>query len=187
MGVGATIFNQSNNVETNNIIMTMMFPLKLSDRNEKELYLQSSPNAPLAHRPLCSQMGKESVSSLRSLESYKNDITLLKSEGILVTKDAICLQVKVKIVGHMLNGKAAKLYTGLGGSYCDLCCYSKEECLDRNLVERGFSITCTIDDLLSLFNELANEEGNIFVSKNDYATRKGLTTKPIATNEVVSG
>ena len=48
--------------------------LKLSDN---ELYLQSSPNAPLAHRPLCLQMGKESVSSLRSLESYENDITLL--------------------------------------------------------------------------------------------------------------
>ena len=87
----------------------------------------------------------------------------------------------------MLDGKAAKLYTGLGGSYCDLCCYSKEECLDRNLVERGFSITHTIDDLLSLLNELADEESNIFVSKNDYTTRKGLTTKPIATNEVVSG
>jgi len=55
----------------------------------------------------------------------------------------------------MLDGKAVKLYTGLSGSYCDLCCYSKEDCLDRSLVESGFTITRNIHDVLSIFNELA--------------------------------
>ena len=104
-----------------------------------------------------------------------------------MTKDAIHLQVKAQIVGHMLDGKAVKLYTGLGGSDCDLCCYSKGECLDRNLVEQGFTITRNIEDLLSICNELAGVVGNIVTAKNDYPTRAGLTTKPIVTNEVVSG
>ena len=69
-----SMLNQSNNVGTNNIIMTMICPLKLSDRNGTQLYIQNYPNAPLTHRPLCLQMGKESESTLRSLEPYEDDI-----------------------------------------------------------------------------------------------------------------
>ena len=86
----------------------------------------------------------------------------------------------------MLNGKTVKLYTGLGRRYYDLCRYSKTQCLDQNLVASGFTITCNIDDIMSLFHDLADDDGNVVPAKNNYATRAGLTTKSITTNQVVS-
>ena len=86
----------------------------------------------------------------------------------------------------MMDRKAANLYTGLGGSYCDLCTYSKEACLNQTLVEEGFTITRDIDNILAIFEELVQDDGTLEKHKNDYATRQGVTTKPIATNSVVS-
>lgn len=184
---GNSIYNQVNNESTNNIIMTMFCPLSLQDKSGGQLFSQSCPNSPMTQRPLCLQMGKETVDNLRSLEMYNEDISVLANEGIqIVIEDDLRLQVVSKIVGYMLDGKAAKLYTGLGGSYCDLCCFSKEQCLDRNVVAHGFNITRDIDDIMTIFNELVNENGTIITARNDYETRGGLTTKPITTNQVLS-
>ena len=94
--------------------------------------------------------------------------------------------VTAEIKGYMMDRKAANLYTGLGGSYCDLCTYSKEACLNQTLVEEGFTITLDIDNILAIFVELVQDDGTLEKHRNDYAARQGVTTKPIATNSVVS-
>ena len=82
-------------------------------------------------------MGKESTDTLQSLDIFNKEIDILKSRGVGVKVDEQNYNVKVVIASHMLDGKAAKLFTGLGGAYCDLCHYSKQTVqisLSSNLV-----------------------------------------------------
>ena len=62
--------------------MTMFCPLKLVDCNGLEIYKQKDPNSPLTQRPLCLQLGKESADSLRSLEIFNDDISILEKEAV---------------------------------------------------------------------------------------------------------
>ena len=87
------LFNQKNNVETNNIIMTMFCPLELKTEGRLTLWEQPSPNSPLTNHPVCLQMGKESEESLQSLKIFNNDISLLKNKGIMVNKGDDCYDV----------------------------------------------------------------------------------------------
>ena len=66
-------------------------------------------------------MGKGSDATLQSLTVFNDDIPKLLNEGFNVTKQEVTLQMKVNIKSYMLDMKAAHLYLGLGGAYCDLC------------------------------------------------------------------
>merc|ERR1712096_14367 len=86
----------------------------------------------------------------------------------------------------MMDIKAANLYLGLGGAYCDLCDHSRADCHDPDVVRDGFEITRNVTDLHSLFEEVTDDDGVIIKHREDYDTRKGLTTKPIPNHEVIS-
>ena len=160
------IYHQLNNEKTNNIIMTMFCPLSISSDSGSVLWEQKSPNNPLTHRPVALQMGKESSNSLKSLEIFNNDISILNTTGSkIVVKDDQEIIMKVKIQSHMMDMKAAYLYIGLGRAYCDLCHFSKEQCCSEDQINAGFEITRNINDLHSLFNELVKEDGSILKKK----------------------
>ena len=182
------IYHQLNNEKTNNIILTMFCPLSISSEDGSViLWEQPSPNNPLTHRPLSLQMGKESAESLKSLEIFNDDISTLKDTGFnFETVADQDVTMKVHIKSHMMDMKAAHLYLGLGGAYCDLCNFSKEQCLDPGQIEMGFEITRDIDSLQNVFNDLVQDDGSILKRRNDYDERGGQTTKPIPTNEVLS-
>ena len=181
-----SIYNQRNTSATNNIIMSMLCPLKATDNENNEIYVQPLPNSTLSQRPLCLQMGKESVDNLRSLDMYNAEISSLENEGTQLETDSKVITVRSKIISYMLDGKAAKLYTGLGGAYCDLCSFSKEECINRDQITQGFNITRDINDIINYFNDNVDEDGNVITAKGDYKQRGGVTTGPIATNQVIS-
>ena len=167
--------------------MTMFCPLKLEDAMGNKLWVQDSPNSPLTQRPLCLQMGKESVDSLQALKVFTDEINMFEDGGtVLAQYGEEIYNVKCDLKGWMMDRKAANLFTGLGGSYCDLCKYSKGECLDKNLVEEGFQITRDIEEINSIFEELVQDDGIVRKSKDDYAIQQGVTTKPIATRSVIS-
>ena len=107
----------------------------------------------------------------------------MNNDGITVKKGDDSYEVKVKIISLMMDMKAANLYLGLGGAYCDLCTCSKEQCLDPERIEVGWTINREIEDLFNLFNELEQEDGSILKRKGDYDIRASLTTKPIPTNQ----
>ena len=86
----------------------------------------------------------------------------------------------------MLDRKAAKLFTGLGGAYCDLCHYSKADCANLTFIQFGFRITRDIEQIMNYVDENADEEGNIPRKQGDYDARAGITQKPIATHQVNS-
>ena len=102
-----SIFNQQNNVLNNNIILTMFCLLSLEAETDASLWEQPSPNAPLAHQPVCIQMGKESNESLQSMTIFNEDIERLKTNGFQLMKDEHKYKVKVTIQSYMLDMKAA--------------------------------------------------------------------------------
>ena len=73
---------------------------------------------------------------------------------------------------------------GLGGCKCDLCDVTKIQCLDKERIEAGFQMSKNIEKLHDIFNEAVQENGEIAKAKNDYETRKGVTSNPIPTNNV---
>ena len=111
-------------------------------------------------RPLSLQMGKESNENLQSQAVFNKDIESLKATGVDFNLNNSDVNLKVDISSFILDRKASELYQGLGGAYCDLCDHSKEDCLDINLVESGFSITRSIESLNAIFDELETEDGN---------------------------
>lgn len=117
-------------------------------------------------------MGKESSESLRSLEVFNGDITELKNQGTVINREDGECCVFADVIGHIMDRKAAQLHMGLGGSYCDLCSFSKEQCLDPTLVRQGFQITCSIVNIQIIFEELVQEDGEVKKTKNDYESRQ---------------
>ena len=62
-----SIYNQINNFQTNNIIMTMFCPLSIKTDDESTVWSQDSPNDPFAQRPVCIQLGKESADNITTV------------------------------------------------------------------------------------------------------------------------
>lgn len=180
------IYNQVNNEQTHNIIVTMFCPLSLEMENGRVFWVQDSPNNPPTHRPLQLQMGKESADSLRTLEQFNDEIKELKNEGVTIRKDDKELHLKVEIKSHMMDMKAAHLFLGLGGAYCDLCSYSRDACHSLDIIQNGFQIDRDVKTLHSIFQDLVQDDGSILKATGDYTTRAGLTTKPIPTDDCMS-
>ena len=143
-----------------------MCPLELKDNTSKIIWTQPSPNAPKKQRPILLQTGKESSKSLQSLAIFNNDISRAEEEGFVVSvKDddedkgdsQKSVNIKSKVLSYMLDRKAANLYLGLGGAYCDLCHHSKEDCLNEELIENGIDITKDIGSLHNVFDELLSK------------------------------
>ena len=86
----------------------------------------------------------------------------------------------------MWDRKAADILLGTGGAYCDLCTYSKEECLDTELIESGMTINRTVESCNDIFEKLQDDEGYIFKERGDYPERQGITSKPILKEEILS-
>ena len=72
-------------------------------------------------------MGKENVDKLQSLKILNKDIEEMKN-GFSVETDNRIINTKAIIVSYMMDLKATHLFLGIGGAYCDLCFYTKQEC-----------------------------------------------------------
>ena len=140
----------------------------------------------MTHRPLALQLGKESTETLQSLQVFDADINAMKSDGFQTVVGEKSVAVKANVASHMMDMKAANLYLGLGGAYCDMCDHSRADCHDPDIVRAGFEITRTVADLHSIFETVVDDDGEIVKHRNDYDTRKGLTNKPIPNHEVIS-
>ena len=89
-------------------------------------------------------------------------------------------------MSNTLDRKAANLYLGCGGAYCDLCDLSKEQCNNVETVENGFVINREVKNMKDIFEALVQEDGTIKKSAQDYNIRQGQTTKPIVEHQAPS-
>ena len=184
---GHSIFNQINNDETNNLILTVVCPLELKDQHGEVVWTEPSPNSPRSQRPIMIHTGKESSETLQSLKLFNNDIFKVESEGFVVEMpEHRAVNIKSTNVSYCLDRKASNIFLGLGGAYCDLCHHSKEDCLDIEFIQNGINITRDITSLHAIFNDLEQEDGSLLKQPDDYDVRAGVTARPIANNQVVS-
>lgn len=120
------IYNQKNNEETNNMILTVFCPLGMYDDN-KLIWEEECPNVSNTQRPLMLQMGKEGRSTLKVQGLFNEDISSMKANGFSAREHS----VMVDDVHTMMDRKASDLYLGCTGAYCDLCIKSKEQCMQQ--------------------------------------------------------
>ena len=94
-------------------------------------------------------------------------------------------EFNVELLLTHLDGKAKAQATGLGGAYCIQCTTTSADANNPEKVREGFLMDRTMESLQENFVLLAEphpETGDLIVKKekNDYATRKGQTGKPLA-------
>ena len=65
----------------------------------------------------------------------------------------------VKALSLMCDRKASNLVYGLGGAYCDLCIYSKHDCLDLDFISSGININRTVESATQIFEQLEKDDG----------------------------
>ena len=179
-----SIYNQVNNVQTNNIILTMFCPLAIENADGIKVWEQKFPNAPQSQRPLALQMGKESLDTLQTLKVFNNPIETLNTIGFMLPD--LKANVKIEISNYMMGRKVANIYLGVGGAYCDLCSLSRDTCHNVDIVKQGINIDTRIETLHQIFEDLVQEDGTVLKQKEDYPVRRGVTSQPIATNQAFS-
>ena len=77
--------------------MAMFCPLSAADSTNRVKYEQQLPNSALSQRPLCLQMGTESVENMQSLALFNPSIESLKTEKIVVQLGNRGIQVQSEI------------------------------------------------------------------------------------------
>ena len=182
------IFNQRNQVETSNITMGMICPLKLSSPSNPDFWQQPNPSSSGTHRPLYLQLGKESIESNKYFGPITKECKNLEIQNPAeVTIDGKKYSVNFKIRISGLDRKFADSVTGLGGAYCDICTFSEKDCHDTNKVNELHIGGRTISDTAEIVNQLTvNGDGELVKSKGDYDKRKGVVRSPTIEKDIES-
>ena len=170
-----SMYNQKNNVDTHNMILTVFCPLDIYDKDNK-VWEETSPNTPQTQRPLMLQLGKEDRDAIEVQGMFNSDIKMM-NEGILLDDTTLKTEVKT-----MYDRKASDTYMGLTGAYCDLCTHSKAECLSKVTSREFFKINRSIETMNGIFEDLS-ENGTIVKRNKDYGVRQGQIEKPIPENQ----
>ena len=186
------IYNQRENIDTQNIIMAMFTILELkSEKDNKIIYKENKPNSPFSHRPIFLYLGKETRENLmilRKVVNERNNIELQYSE----------ITFKIRVVGSFdgIDGKMRGLLTGLGGAYCCICTIDVDTASGMGeegicSINNGFPINRCYEDTLKIWNDLSYEnpiDGStqILKKRKDYGSRIGVTNEPIIPEDVIS-
>lgn len=175
------IYNQKNNADTNNMILTVFCALNIQS-GDSLVWEEDSPNIANTQRPLILQLGKEGRDTLEAQSLLNTDIQSMTNEGFSAGEQ----KVMVNDVHTMFDRKAADIYLGCTGAYCDLCTKSKQQCVQHIKNREMFLIDRDVQTMHNIFDDLANEEGEITKQPRDYNTRQGQIHKPIPNHSVKS-
>ena len=181
-----SIFNQKGNMETNNIIMTMMCPLSIQTEDNVILWKEENPESSNTHRPLALQLGKETIESLKSFADLTEVILQLETTGFQSQVKEEMIRVKVQIRLTAMDRKACDAVTGLGGAFCDLCFLSKEEAHNLSKVP-DIKVERTLESTQQICEQIpVKEDGDLVTARGDYEQRKGVKRAPTTKKEVES-
>ena len=107
----------------------------------------------------------------------------LMTNPIQITTNTQTYNVEHVIHSTMKDLKLKKTWSGLGGADCILCTSRQEDWKNVEEINNGFPITRVAEETMLLFEQLSVEGGGeILKSPKDYLIRKGLTTKPLTTD-----
>ena len=177
---GHSIFNQVGSTDTNNIIMFMFRIENLKTVNGDILWENPSHASSSSCRPVMLLMGKETRENCEIVPELQKERQGAKFSVTNSNKKPVEVEVTAKM--SMIDGKMHTCISGLGGAFCCLCTYSKEQCRDQNNITTGFKIDRTLADTLEICEQDLHLEGNR--KKGDYDVRKGVTQEPITTEDI---
>ena len=178
------IFHQISSPDTNNMILTVMAPLCIkSSISGETLWSCSNPNSANVHRPLILQSGKESKDNLMTARALSEKMVQLEETGLLLPDTNT--KVKVEISLSCFDRKAADTLQGTGGTFCDLCCFSDNQCQTPDNLDE-MKVTRSVESAQEIFNLLVDEDGEIRKEAGDYEIRQGQTQEPILRKNMLS-
>lgn len=134
---GHSIFNQVGSSETSNIIMFMFCVENLKTVNGEVLWENPSHASSSACRPVMLLMGKETRENCEIVTDLQKE-----RQGATFTVNHFNKPINVEVQAKMpmKDGKMHSCISGLGGAFCCLCTYSKEQCKDADCIKSGFRI-----------------------------------------------
>ena len=91
--------------------------------------------------------------------------------------------VQCNILDSMKDLKYKKATSGLGGADCILCKYRQADWMNVDRIKEGFPITRSAEETLNLYMNLVQNDGMIERKANYYATREGITEKPLTISD----
>ena len=133
-------------------------------------------------RPLALFPAKESIELLEEfVPLVEQEIAQIQSKGVEVISDgdvvtASCLQAHLS----MADGKMVTNLLQLGGAYCTMCVKGQNEAHKVDVIERGFVIERSVENISELALSLTDpDSGDITKKKGDYEKRQGVCGLPI--------
>ena len=176
---GHSIFNQKGSTETNNIIMHMFHVVNLKTSNGEMIWENPSHASSSSCRPVMLLMGKESRENCEIVADIQKE---RKDSQFIVQHFNKSINVKVNATMSMVDGKLHSLVTGLGGAFCCLCTYSKEQCNNSDCISTGFKINRSLEQTLAICETGIHRPENR--KTGDYDDRKGVTQDPITIEDI---
>ena len=179
-----SIYQQSNNVDTHNMILFMFCLLEIyAIESNSIIYVEQHPNSPHSMRPLFIVMGKELLSNLGDVKIAFNQRSLLMIFDLEFRNNTYKIQIDARMT--MIDGKMRSTISGLGGAYCLLCYVPQSTACGRDGDYTSFSkITRTAAKRREVWNNLVDENQCIKKRKSDYHIRSGLTQEPIVEEDL---
>ena len=179
-------YNQRSKGDSTSSVMMACFSIDEIENEGNEIWNTAANlghNSPKCTRVLALFPEKE------SFDLMKEFYPLLESEMKNILDNGIELTVNGQrvIEAHMKNppipymdGKMLTTLLGLSGGYCTMCKLSMIECHDVGNIENGFIIDRSLEEIIRMSDELADDAGVIKSKRGDYGTRTGITHKPIS-------
>ena len=116
----------------------------------------------------------------------EDEIESVKQEGVSVNlgeTELTCECQQWKMI--MVDGKMVTNLLNLGGAYCTMCTKSQQECHSQEVVEGGFEIDRSVEQISFVALALSDpDSGDILKKRADYEIRQGVCGQPITTNDL---
>ena len=164
------------------------------DSNGKEVRWTSSAagsNKPQNVRPLALFPSKENRELMeefvplveQEIEEIKDKGVVGKAEDKKLEVTCTCEEAKLS----MADGKMVTTLLRLEGAYCTMCFATQEESQKSEVIQEGFKITRSVQQITDLALALTDPEtGKVSKKRDDYKTRQGICGLPITTSDLTN-
>ena len=160
-----------------------LLSIKINNEEQTEIFHELTPQSSEAERVLQLMPGTESRENFEKIYGdLNNETKKLNDNGFDCYCDLGEIKVKADIHIKQLDGKAQSVASGLGGGYCKCCKVTKNDAKKIERVKEGFTMDRDILSTWQLFDDLADEDGNVDRTRLD---REGLTQRVLADTEIL--
>lgn len=98
------------------------------------------------------------------------------------------IEFKFEVTENLMDNKTRQIALGLHGAFCLMCTYSRSAAKDLAMIEQGFEINRSLEQIKEIFHRLAevDDNGELYVPRkaNDYGSRQGVTGPPLTNQDL---